>query len=56
MIEEWKDIQGYEGRYLVSSLGRIYSKIHKKFHSQVLVTMVICELCFLTDREVVQNE
>lgn len=30
MIEEWKDIQGYEGRYLVSSLGRIYSKIHKK--------------------------
>lgn len=25
MIEEWKDIEGYEGLYQVSSLGRIKS-------------------------------
>ena len=37
-------------------LGEYIVKYIKKFQSQVLVTMVICELCFLTDREVVQNE
>ena len=25
MDEEWRDIRGYEGRYLISSLGRVYS-------------------------------
>lgn len=25
MQEEWRDIKGYEGRYLISSFGRIYS-------------------------------
>ncbi|WPH56994.1 putative DNA-binding protein [Enterococcus phage G01] len=26
MIEEWKDIKGYEGLYQVSNLGRVKSK------------------------------
>ena len=25
MQEEWKDIKGYEGKYQVSNLGRVYS-------------------------------
>ena len=28
MIEEWRDIQGYEGRYQVSNLGRVKSLVH----------------------------
>lgn len=30
MIEEWKDIKGYEGLYQVSNLGRVYSHITSK--------------------------
>lgn len=30
MIEEWKDIKGYEGLYQVSNLGNVYSNITKK--------------------------
>ncbi|AWD92311.1 HNH endonuclease domain protein [Enterococcus phage ZXL] len=29
MIEEWKDIKGYEGLYQVSNLGRVKSKYRK---------------------------
>ena len=28
-MEEWRDIKGYEGRYLISSLGRVYSHYKK---------------------------
>lgn len=31
MDEEWKDIEGYEGQYKISSMGRIYSHKRKKF-------------------------
>lgn len=30
MTEEWKNIEGYEGRYKVSSFGQIYSYISDK--------------------------
>lgn len=30
MIEEWKDIKGYEGLYQVSNLGRVYSNKSNK--------------------------
>ena len=30
MIEEWKDIQGYEGSYKISNLGRVKSFISKR--------------------------
>ena len=30
MIEEWKDIKGYEGLYQVSNLGRVYSHMTSK--------------------------
>jgi hypothetical protein len=35
VVEEWRDILGYEGLYKVSSLGRVYSctkKVIRKFH------------------------
>ena len=31
MIELWKDIEGYEGLYQVSNLGRVYSKKTNRF-------------------------
>ena len=30
MDEIWKDIPGYEGRYLVSNYGRVYSHFHER--------------------------
>jgi hypothetical protein len=30
MVEEWKDIEGYEGRYYISSFGRVKSTGHGK--------------------------
>ena len=33
MVEIWKDVAGYEGSYLVSNLGRIYSFKSKKILS-----------------------
>lgn len=35
MIEEWKDIKGYEGLYKISSLGRIQNR-----HGRVLKTYI----------------
>lgn len=31
MKEVWKDIKGYEGYYKISSLGKVYSFISKRF-------------------------
>lgn len=30
MVEEWRDIEGYEGKYMVSSLGRVKSMSYNK--------------------------
>ena len=35
-VEVWKDVVGYEQRYQVSNLGRVYSKITKKILKQNL--------------------
>ena len=37
-VEVWKDVVGYEQRYQVSNLGRVYSKITKKILKQNLHT------------------
>lgn len=31
MQEEWRDVKGYEGRYKVSSLGRVYSHLTHRY-------------------------
>lgn len=35
-VEVWKDVVGFEDKYLVSNLGRVYSKITKKILKQNL--------------------
>ena len=35
-VEVWKDVVSFEGRYLVSNLGRVFSKITKKVLKQNL--------------------
>lgn len=35
MIEEWKDIKGYEGLYQVSNLGRVYGIKRQRFLNTV---------------------
>ena len=37
MIEEWKNISGYEGLYQVSNLGRIKSLSHRSNHRNELI-------------------
>lgn len=35
MIEEWKDIDGYQGRYQVSNFGNIRNKMHKALSQEI---------------------
>ena len=35
-VEVWKDVVGFEDKYLVSNIGRVYSKITKKILKQNL--------------------
>lgn len=35
-MEEWRDVVGYEGRYQVSSLGRVWSALSNKYLKLVL--------------------
>ena len=40
MTEEWKDIEGYEGRYKISNMGNVlgYGRSHRRPHIKVLYT------------------
>lgn len=42
--EEWRDIVGYEGRYVVSNLGRVYSlpkRTGKRSHNGIILKNII---------------
>lgn len=36
MTEQWKDVEGYEGLYQVSNMGRVKSFHHDKVHGRIL--------------------
>ena len=53
-MEEWKDIEGFEGLYKISSLGRIYS-VRKKCCKKLQTSRQGYKICVLYDNHIHKN-
>ena len=42
VMEEWKDIKGYEGRYQVSSMGRVKSNLKHQGTNERILKSLLC--------------
>lgn len=58
MIEEWKDIKGFEGKYKVSTLGNVFSVISNRYLKPVMVNgyhrVRLCGVAYFVHRLVAE--
>lgn len=56
MIESWKDIEGYEGIYQISNLGRVKSLRNDIILKNRIGSRGYCEVCLQHNRKVTQSK